>query len=135
MSESVEVEQVPDAIDVDAAPQRVRRENMQRTPRDDVSACHFAQGVQPDGIHKANARAVDVDVLIRAEPVELGTQQRSRIPVNLATDDDHCHAVDVKSVNFQTIIDQSHSRIRLVRAPTVTEYALFVNESNGPIVG
>ena len=130
--ESIEGEQVLHATDLDEAPQCVGSENMQWTTGDDVPLCHLAQNCQPFGIYKPDVGAVDVDVFIRSECVERGTQQWGSGCVNFATHHHNRHAVDMKPVNLQTTIDHCHYCLRLVRPPTVKARALPVNESIGP---
>ena len=105
---------------------------MQWTTGDDGPLGHLAESGQPFGTYKPDAGAVDVDVFIRSECVERGTQQWGSGRVNLATHDHNRHAVDVKPVNLQIAIDQCHCYLRLARPPTVTAHALLVNESIDP---
>src|SRR4029079_18379974 len=105
---------------------------MQRTTGADVPVRHLAQRVQSLGINKTDARAVDIDVLVRPESVDGGTQQWGSGPVNLALHHYDRHAVDLKTVNLETTVYHCHHVVRIVRPPTVTALALIVNESIGP---
>lgn len=123
---------MPYAIDLDAESKCARSVNVQRTTGDHVSSCNLAQNGQPFGIYEPDVGAVDVDVYIRAESLERGTQQWGSGGINLAMHHHNLHAVDLKPVNLRTTVDQCHCYLRLARPPTVTAPALFVNESIGP---
>lgn len=81
---------------------------MKRTTGDDVPLRHLAESGQPIGIDEPDVGAIDVDVFVRAESVERGTQQWRGGRVNLATHDYNGHVVEMKPVNLQTTIDQCH---------------------------
>jgi outer membrane biogenesis lipoprotein LolB len=110
-SESIEEEQVRHTVERDAAPQRVRSENMQWSTGGDVPLGHLAQGSQSSRIDEHDIGAIDEDVLIRAERVERGTKQWGSDHVNLAPHDDNRHVVDMKPVNLQTLIEHRHCHL------------------------
>ena len=121
---SVESEEMLHATDPDHAPQCGRCQNVKWSARVDVSLCQFAQHGQTLGVDEADARGIDIDVLVGGQRVERSAQRWGSGRVHIATHHHDSYAVNVIPVNPQTIVDQCHChsvlRRAAVRTPTVT---------------